>query len=504
MSDNKRIAKNTIFLYIRMLLVMVATLYASRVALDKLGVDDFGLYNVVFSVVTMLTFISGTLSFGTSRFITFELGAGNNKKLRLTFSTALCANVVIAILLLVALETIGLWFVYNKLVIPAERFSAALIVYQISLVTMFFNFLQIPYRSDIIAHEKMGVYAYVSIFEALGRLAVCYLITIGPFDKLVNYAFFWASVQVVTACLYIFYSVRKFDEAGISMKFNKDILKNILGFSGWNIAANMGETFKLQGILILMNMFFQPVVVGAQALANQIAAGIMQFVGNFRTAIDPQVIKLYAAGDFAESKRLTLSTAVYTFDLILLLALPCLFMMNTILELWLVEVPEYCVIFAQWTVIQRIPCAIDGTFFTPMVASGKIKRNALFSLAFCIAQLVILVVLFRLGAGVMWVQYIGFIAIMLFTFFVKPFILYKDVDYGIKEMVLCFWDCVKVLVPSVVLSWLVYTFIGEMNMWHAMLSFALIMVAVIISSLVFMNVDDRKKLLLFVRSKVTH
>jgi len=502
MSDNKRIAKNTIFLYIRMLIILIVMLYTSRVILDKLGVEDFGLYNVVGGVVAMLSFISGTLSFGTSRFITYDLGTGNHDKLKTTFCTSLYANLIIGIILFIVLETIGVWFVYNKLVIPDNRLSAALIVYQISLVTMFFNFIQIPYRSGIIAHERMGVYAYVSIFEAFGRLGVCYLLAIGPFDKLVNYALFLAIVQILTTIIYGAYCMHNFAESRLSLRFDTATLKNIIGFSGWNIAANMGETFKMQGIVIILNMFFQPAVVGAQALANQIGGGIMQFVNSFRTAIDPQVIKLYAAGQYDASRRLTLSSTVYTFDLILLLALPCIFMMNTILRIWLVEVPEYAVVFAQWTIMKRIPSAVDGSFFTPMVASGKIKRNSLFALASCLLMILLLWMLFSVGGSVMWVQYLGLIFSIGFSFLVKPYILYKDVNYKIGEMVLCFWNCFKVLVPSVVLSSLFYYTVGEETIWTAALSLVLIILTIVLCSVVFMDSQDRHKLFHFLKMKI--
>ena len=502
MSDNKRIAKNTIFLYIRMLLILGVTLYASRVVLDKLGVEDYGLYNVVGGVVAILSFISGTLSFGTSRFITFELGTGNTEKLKTTFSTSFYANVLIGIILLVALETVGLWFVNNKLVIPPDRFDAALIVYQISLLTMLFNIIQIPYRSAIIAHEEMGVYAYTSIFEAAGKLIACYLIAVGPFDQLVNYALFLALFQIATTLLYMYYCVRHFEETRPSKRFDKTIVKNILGFSGWNMAANMGQTFNIQGIVIIMNMFFMPAVVGAQAIASQIGNGIWQFVGSFRTAIDPQIIKLYAAGDYEGSKKLTLRSAVYTFDLILLLALPCFFLMKFILNLWLVEVPDYCLVFAQWVILQRIPAAIDGTFFTPMVASGRIKRNALFAIASSLGMLGILYVIFKLGGDVMWVQYICLIQSVCFSFIVKPYILYKDVNYGIREMLLCFVECFKVMIPAFAFSYLVYRFVGEDTFLQAGASLILIMAVVCICSFIFMNKTDRQLLITFVQNKL--
>lgn len=502
MVDGKRIAKNTMFLYIRMLLLMLISLYTSRVILDVLGIEDYGLFNVVGGVVGVFSFISGTLSFGVSRYITYELGTNNIKKLKSTFSTSLIANILVGLLLVVLLDTLGLWFFYNKLTISPERLSAAFVVYQISLITMLMGFVQIPYRAVIIAHEKMGVYAYIAIFEAIGLLAICYLIATGPFDKLINYSLFLAVVQFITSFYYIFYCVKRFDETKNLLEFDKTILKDILRFSGWNVSANISEALNINGIVIIMNMFFAPALVGAQAFANKIATTIMLFVSNFRIAIDPQVIKLYAKGDKEASKRLTLRSAVYTFDVILLLALPCIFHMETILDLWLVEVPAYAVIFAQWTVAQKIPSAIDGTFFTPMVASGKIKRNAIYSLIVKTLSLIALYVVFRMGGDVMWVQYIGMFSAIFYSFFVKSYILYKDVEYNATELFGCLWQCTKVLIPSLVIAILIFNLTGEETLWNSLLSFILIAINVLINSLVFMDKADRSSLFSMMKRKL--
>lgn len=485
-----------------MLVILSVTLYTFRVVLEQLGVEDFGLYNVVGGVVAVISFISGTLSFGTSRFITYELGTRNQNKLKLTFSTSLVANLAIGLIMFVFLESIGLWFVYNKLVIPDNRFDAALIVYQISLVTMLFNFLQIPYRSDIIAHEQMSVYAYVSIFEALGRLGTCYLITVGPFDYLVNYALFGALVQILTTLLYMVFCFRKYIETRFSLVFDKAILKNIFSFSGWNICANMSETFKLQGIVVIMNMFFMPAVIGAQAIANQIAGAIMQFVGNFRTAIDPQVIKLYAAGDYDASKKLTLSSTIYTFDLFLLLALPCYFLMSAILKLWLVEVPDYCLIFAQWTILQRIPTSISSSFFTPFVASGKIKKNSIVALICTAVQVIALLLIFKLGGDVMWVQYTGLIYSFIFCIVIRPILMHKEVKYSYREMFICMGECAKVFIPATIMAWASFHFIGDETLLRSAISLIMILFSVVLCSLIFMKKNDRSLVFSVVKKKI--
>ena len=255
MADNKRIAKNTIFLYIRMFIIMGVTLQTSRVVLDKLGVDDFALYNVVGGVVGMLSFLNGTLSIGTSRFLTYELGTGNKQRLIETFNTAFYTHVVLAVIIILLMETGGLWFMYNKLVIPPDRIDACFWVLQISILTTVISITQVPYSASIMAYERMGIYAYVSIFEALGKLGVCYALNITELDKLIVYASLLAVVQLSVALYYRLYCVRTFDSCKLSLSFNRDILKGLLGFSSWNIMANVAEMLKLQGILMIVNIF---------------------------------------------------------------------------------------------------------------------------------------------------------------------------------------------------------------------------------------------------------
>ena len=316
--DSKRIAKNTIFLYARLILVFGVTLYTSRVVLDKLGVDDYGLYNVVFSVIGLLSFLNGTLSAGTSRFITFDLGRNDKEKLKYTFSTALCTHLLLAGIILLLGETVGIWYVHNVMVCPPERFQAAFIVYQISILTTIVSIIQVPFTSEIMAHEEMDIYAYIGIYEAVAKLVVVFLLVRSPFDKMVYYAALIALVIITVFLIYVFFSYRKFEEVRFKIHFDKQTFKEILNFSGWNILANLSNTVMRQGVIMLFNVFFLPVVVAAQALSNQISQALMQFVNNVRQAVNPQVIKLYADEKYQESKKLTLMSAEYIFDLLLL------------------------------------------------------------------------------------------------------------------------------------------------------------------------------------------
>ena len=238
MIDSKRIAKNTVFLYIRLVLVLCVTLYTSRVVLDKLGVDDFSLYNVVYGVIGLLSFLNGTLSSGTSRFITFALGKGDLAKLKRTFSVALYVHVLLAVLVILLGETVGLWYVHNVMVIPPERLSAVLVVYQISILSTVITILQVPFISEVMAHERMSIYAYIGIYEAIAKLAIVFLLICSPFDELIYYAALVALASLTVFLFYVFYTKRKFDEVSLKFHFDKFTFISIMKFSGWNIIAN--------------------------------------------------------------------------------------------------------------------------------------------------------------------------------------------------------------------------------------------------------------------------
>ena len=500
MSDHKRIAKNTAFLYIRMILIMAVTLYTSRVILDKLGVEDYALYNVLGGVVGMLSFLNGTLGNGTSRFLTFELGTGNVEKLKKTFSTAFYTHLILACIILVIMETVGLWYVYHKMVIPIERFTACLWVFQISILTTIIAIIQVPYTAIIMAHERMGIYAYIGIFEAFAKLAICYCLTKSDADKLIVYASLLALVQLIVSISYLIYCTHKFNESKLSIVFDKNIFRSMMGFSGWNIIANLAETLKLQGVIVLMNLFFAPFVITAQAIANQVANAMMQFVTSFRLAINPQIIKLYAAGDKGASKRLTLSSTVYCFDLVLLLGLPCIFVADNLLNLWLVEVPEYAVVFTQWIIVIKILGTFSAAFYVPMLAANRIKSNSIASVYIGIGEFVLLYILLKIGFGVMWVQYLGLIMVILFSLVVKPYILYKEIDYTLCELFKCYWDCFKVTLLALVISIPSYYMLDN-SLLHSIFLVVIVASSVVLSSYIFMDKDTKEKLYIFIKTK---
>ena len=500
MSDNRRIAKNTMFLYFRMILIMGVTLYTSRVVLDKLGVDDYGLYNVVGGVVGMLSFINGTLSIGTMRYVTYELGRNDDKRLHITFNTAFYTHLALALLLALILETAGLWYVYHKMVVPEGRFSAAVIAYHISILTSIVSITQVPYTSLIMAHERMGIYAYISIFEAIAKLFVVYLLSISHYDRLVVYAILIAIVQVVVAMLYRIYCRRHFIESKLQLIFDKGIFRSMMGFSGWNIMANLSETLNLQGVVVLINLFFAPYVVAAQAIANQVSGTIMQFVNNFRTAINPQIIKLYASGDREGSKKLTLETTVYCFDLVLMLGLPTIVVMDKLMAIWLVEVPPYAVIFTQWIIVRQIVSTFSTSFYIPMMAANKMKVNSVAAVFSGIGMFVVLYLLFKLGFGPMWIQYVGLISALMFSLIIKPYVLYKDINYTIKEMFSCFWTCTKVALMSIIIVSPILL-LGN-SLGESIIKILIALIAVFFSSWIMMEKEMKQKCVVLLKTKI--
>ena len=281
-------------------------------------------------------------------------------------------------------------------------------------------------------------------------------------------------------------------ESKLNACFNKQIFRSLMCFSGWNVMANLAETLKLQGFLVLINMFFQPFVVAAQTIGNQVAGAMMQFVLNFRTAIDPQIIKLYASEQFEESKRLTLRTTVLVFDLVLLLGLPTIFIMNTIMSIWLVEVPPYAVIFTQYIIVQRILSTFDSAFYIPMMAAAKIKTNSILASFSGPGVFAMLYVIYRLGGDVMWMQYLGILVMFVFGFAIKPYLLVHDVEgYSYKDFIPCFFSCAKVTVLSVLLSYGAYTFLGNDELFTSIWLCLISILSVCLSSYIFLDHSTR-------------
>lgn len=461
-TNNKTIAKNTLFLYFRMMLTMLISLYTSRVILQKLGVDDYGIYQAVGGVVGFLSFLNGAISTGTSRFLTFELGKNNFDKLRRTFSTLLTTHILIAGIVVIIAETIGLWFVYHKMVIPPERMTAAIYTYHISIITAVITLTQVPYNATIIAHEKMSIYAYLSIYEVVAKLAVCYLIGIGDVDKLIVYATLIFLVHVSLLLFYRIFCVRHYPETKYKFGLEKEILKPVLSFSGWNLFAQSSIALSHQGILVLLNMFFPPTVVTARSISLQVNSVANHFVQNFRTAVNPQIIKQYAVENYQGSKSLLLQSTKFSFYLMLILALPIFFVADSLLHFWLGDnVPQYTTLFLQIVIIQSLFQVFDSSFYTALYAKGQLKENAIISPVVGFAVFPIIYFLFKAGYSPLALSWAYLIAYALLGLVIKPLLIIKIVDYTWKEIFSVFIPCFFVSLVSAFISFFLNRFFNS-------------------------------------------
>lgn len=395
--NNKRIAKNTLLLYFRMLFLMAVSLYTSRVVLNALGVEDFGIYNVVGGVVAMFSVLSGSLSAAISRFITYELGKGNQENLNKIFSSAVTIQLGLAGIIILLAETIGIWFLNVKMNIPEVRMEAANWVFQFSILTFAINLISVPYNASIIAHEKMSAFAYISILEAVGKLTIAYLIAISPIDKLIFYAILMCVVALIVRFTYGNYCKRHFNECTYHFIWDKQLLKSMFSFAGWNFIGASSAVLRDQGGNVVINLFCGPAVNAARGIAFQVNNAVNQFVGNFMTALNPQITKSYAAGDRGYMMTLIFQGARLSFYMLLLLSLPILVNTHYILALWLKIVPEHAVLFVQLILIFALSESISQPLITAMLATGKIRNYQIIVGGLQMMNLPLSYILLRLG-----------------------------------------------------------------------------------------------------------
>lgn len=372
-SDNRRIAKNTLMLYIRMLFSMAVSLYTSRVVLNTLGVEDYGIYNVVGGVVSMLGFLNGAMATSTQRYLTFELGRGDNDRLKDVFMTSIYSHILISLVVVVIMETVGLWFLYNKMIIPGSRIDAAFWVFQFSIATTVIGIMSTPYNAIIIAHEQMGAFAYISILEVTLKLGVVFLLYLGDMDRLILYAILLFVVQLFIRFIYSIYCVRHFEESHFRWRVDASLFREMTVFAGWNVWGNLAGAFMTQGLNLLLNAFFGPIVNAARGIAVQVQAAVSMFSVNFQTALNPQITKTYAKGAIAEMHLLIFRSSKFTFFLLLILALPVMMETDWILKIWLSTVPEYTATFIRIMLCSSIVSAVANPFMTSAAATGKVK-----------------------------------------------------------------------------------------------------------------------------------
>lgn len=372
-ANNKRIAKNTLMLYARMLLLMLISLYTSRVNLNALGVVDFGIFGVVGGVVSMFYIVSNALIGAINRYLAFEIGARDQDRLNRVFTTAMGIQYLIVAVILVLAETVGLWFLNEKLVIPPDRLVAANWVFQLSLASFCMDLLVIPYTADIIAHERMSAFAYISILTAAGKLVVAWTITIAPIDRLVWFGALLLVNSTIIRFIYVCYCKRHFEESRAKFRFDASMWKEMFGFAGWNFIGTIAAILRDQGGNILINLFAGPAVNAARGIANQVNGAVAGFADNFQTALKPQITKSYAAGNFDYLHKLIFQGARFSFYIMLVLAVPILCNTHYILWLWLGQVPESTVRFVQLVLVFTLSETLAGPLITAMLATGHVR-----------------------------------------------------------------------------------------------------------------------------------
>lgn len=428
--NSKRIAKNTLLLYIRLIFTMAVGLFTSRVILATLGVEDYGVYNVVAGFVMMFSFFTSSLGAAISRFLTYELGKGESGKLQRIFSTSVNVQLLLSLAILILAEAIGVWFVNHKLNIPVDRLYAANWAFQCAILSFIFNLISVPYNAAIIAHERMSAFAYISILEVTLKLVIVYVLYISPIDKLITYSILFATVSLIIRLVYGGYCRKHFAECRYQAVIDKPMLKEITGFAGWNLLGSGAYLFNTQGVNIVMNLFFGVTVNAARGIATQVEGVVRQFVTNFTTALNPQITKSYAAGNMEYMYTLVCRGAKYSYFLMLVFAVPFMFEADIILKLWLDNVPEYTSIFLRLTMIGTLCDVLGNSTANACWATGKVKTYYLWvgsigSLVFFISY-----GLFALGFPV-YTSYVVFIVIYVTLIFVKLYIIKGLIDFPV-------------------------------------------------------------------------
>ena len=372
--NNKRIARNNLLLYFRMLLTMTVSLYTSRIVLNILGVEDFGVYNVVGGVVAMLGFVTGSLSAASSRYITYALGEGNLNNLKKTFANIQAIHLIFALILIFLAETIGLWFLNNYIQIPIGRENAVFWVFQFSIITTSLSLISVPYNASIIAHEKMSAFAYISILDVTLKLLIVFLLQVINFDKLILYAAFLCSVQVIIQITYIFYCKQHFQETLVYPKIDKSQFREIVIFAGWTMNGNLALMGFTQGLNILLNIFFGPAVNAARGIAVQVESVVRHFCSSFQMALNPQLTKSFAQKDIPQMHKLLNASSKFSFFLILFISLPACLEAKLVLQWWLGIVPEYTIIFLRLILCSCLLGALSNPIIISVHATGNLKR----------------------------------------------------------------------------------------------------------------------------------
>ena len=502
--NNKRIAKNTLLLYVRMFVIMAITLFTSRVVLTTLGVVDFGIYNVVGGVVAMMGILNGAMSVSTQRYLTFELGRKDALRLKQVFSMCFTIFVILAFIAIFLAETIGLWFLNTHMMIPDDRMAAANWVYQFSILACVSSLMVIPYNATIIAHERMNVYAYVGILEVVLKLAIVYLLLVIPADRLACYGLLVFLSQSIVTCTYILYCIKHFKESRYKFYWERTLFTELISYSGWNLFGSISSLVKGQGLNILLSMFFTPAVNAARGIAYQINAAITQFFTNFYTAVRPQITKYYAQGDMTEMTKLVFRSSKMSFYLILLVSMPIIIETPYIVNLWLGQLPEYVVPFTRLIIAISAIDSMATPLMTAAHATGNIRLYQSSVGTMTMLNIPISYLFLKWGFSPMVVFYVS-LSISIVCLFMRLWIVRKLMVFPVKEYIIkVFGSSLLVCAIALVIPLLAY-----IHMPEDIYSVLLICILCIVSSIgtiycIGLNAQEHQFVSEIIKKKILH
>lgn len=504
-ADNKLVIKNTVFLYFRMLATVFVGLYTYRLVINALGLSDYGIFGVVGGMVGILYVLNDALSVSSSRFLTYALGEGDMQKARETFSTTITLHLLFAMLLLFFGEVVGIWYIENQLIIPIERIPAAKIVLHLTLLTSAINVTQVPFTATIIAHERMSIYAWLAIIDSIVKLLIAVVLTFWGGDRLILYAILILAQSALTTLLLRCYCVMKFEECIIRFGIRKEIFQKIAKFVGWSMVQNIIFALNNQGLTMLIGAFFSPIVIAARTIAVKILMTATQFIGNFRQAMNPQIIKLYAAQEHDEYKKMVLNSAKFSFYIFWLIALPVILNTDTLLQVWLGQIPEYASIFLKLSMIDTLFWLFDASFNQGIIATGDIKRNTLWTFAVDLARFPILYLLLRLGFGPVCIYALSILSGAFIGLYVRPHVLRQQAGFVTRDFLPVFLRCLIVAAVSLILPLVAFPFTHQMfSGFGSFLSGVIVAVMSALASVLYVGMDKstRDKALIIVTDKL--
>ena len=493
MSNTTRIAKNTIALYFRQILIMLVSLYTVRVVLNVLGAEDYGIYNVVAGVVVLFSFVNNAMATSVQRFLNFYLGKNDTEKTRNVYSASLVIHGIVCLIFIVLAETVGLWFVNGKLNIPTGRSNAAFWCYQVAVITTLANIMRVPYNAVIIAYEKMSFFAGLSIVEAVLKLAVVFLLKITHLDKLVFYSFLLAGVSFIILAIYKFYCNKNFEIAHY-----KKLKKKLVSFSGWSLFGAVENVANTQGKSIVLNIFTNVTVNAAMGIANQVNSAVYSFVSNFQTAFNPQLVKSYAAGKKKELNQLIFRASKFSFLLLWLIVLPLSLNLETVLTLWLKNVPGYSVVFVQLILICSLVDCMTYPIAVAVQSSGNIKFYQIIISCFIFANLPLSILFLFWGMSPYSVLFIRFF-LCLFILVFRVLYLNFSQSFPVKNFIFqVLLRCAVIVAISFFITKLLTSHFSGLGYFICSCLFS-VFIIIVLSFTILFTPEERKYAFSFIR-----